>query len=250
MISVCIATYNGERFIKEQLDSIVCQLSEDDEIIISDDGSSDKTLEIIDSYNDRRIKVYHHEKDKSLLKINKLRNFYYTTQNFENALKNAKGDYIFLADQDDIWLPNRVKMMLNELNAYDCVMCNLNLIDCDDKVTKYNYFNRNPVPKNLLVYILKTRILGCCLAFKKQLLNYSLPFPKMLLSHDYWLGCIAITKFKFKYIDVPLHLYRRYDSNVSTTSSKSKNSIFYKVQYRLNFYFQFRNFVKNKMEDK
>ena len=245
-----MATHNGEKFLRAQIDSILCQLEENDELIISDDGSSDKTLSIISSYADKRIRLFYYAQDAEILNQKYSRSFYCATKNFENALKNAKGDYIFLADQDDIWLPNRVKMMLNELDAYDCVMCNLNLIDCDDKVTKYNYFNRNPVPKNLLMYILKTRILGCCLAFKKQLLNYCLPFPKMLLSHDYWLGCIAITKFKFKYIDVPLHLYRRYDSNVSTTSSKSKNSIFYKVQYRLNFYFQFRNFVKNKMENK
>lgn len=65
-ISVCMATYNGEKYIKEQIDSILCQLSENDELIISDDRSKDRTIDIIKSYNDSRIKLYIHEKDKYL----------------------------------------------------------------------------------------------------------------------------------------------------------------------------------------
>lgn len=99
-------------------------------------------------------------------------------------------------------------------------------------------------------YVLKTRILGCCLAFRKELLNYSLPFPRNLLGHDYWLGCVSITSFNFFFLDEPLHLYRRTDFNVSTTSSKSRNSLLYKLQYRLEFYLQFRKFIKNKRNGK
>ena len=83
MISVCMATYNGEKFIESQLKSILSQLSEDDEVIISDDDSTDRTLEIVRRLSDKRIKIYHHETDHGF------------TRNFENALKYAKGDYIF-----------------------------------------------------------------------------------------------------------------------------------------------------------
>lgn len=95
MISVCMATYNGEEYIKEQLESILCQLGEMDEIIISDDGSTDNTLNIIESYNDSRIKIH----------INTGKHGF--VYNFENALQKAKGEYIFLSDQDDIWLPEK-----------------------------------------------------------------------------------------------------------------------------------------------
>lgn len=232
MISVCMATYNGEQFIKEQLDSILCQLSEDDEIIISDDGSSDKTLEIIDSYNDRRIKVYHHEKDKSLLKINKLRNFYYTTQNFENALKNAKGDYIFLADQDDVWHPKRKELVLECLKQNNLVMCNYSIIDTNGMIVEEKFYKHNPISKNRLINVLKSKYLGCCMAFSKSVLEKSLPFPKKLLAHDYWIGCLSKSCF---FLDTPLHLYRRHGTNVSSSSGKSTNSILTKIMYRFMF---------------
>jgi len=89
MISVCIATYNGEKYIKEQLDSIINQLDKNDEIIISDDGSSDNTIKIIESYKDGRIVLYKNSFKNVVL-------------NFEFAIDKSKGDYIFLSDQDDI----------------------------------------------------------------------------------------------------------------------------------------------------
>ena len=100
MLTVCIATYNGEKYIRQQLNSVLIQLGENDEVIISDDSSSDATVEIVRSFNDSRIK---------LLVDNK---FSSPVRNFENALKYATGDYIFLCDQDDIWLPDKVKSML------------------------------------------------------------------------------------------------------------------------------------------
>ena len=102
MISVCIATYNGEKYIKEQLDSILPQLKKLDEIIISDDKSKDKTLKIIKTLNDSRIKIFTNPK-KGLI------------SNFENAITKSSGDYIFLSDQDDIWHENKIQFYLTVL---------------------------------------------------------------------------------------------------------------------------------------
>ena len=88
MISVCIATYNGEKYLAEQLDSILLQVSEEDELIISDDGSTDGTIDIIMSYHDNRVKVLHHISSPGS-------SFVKATRNFENALLHAHGDYIF-----------------------------------------------------------------------------------------------------------------------------------------------------------
>ena len=93
MISVCMASYNGAIFIKQQAVSILNQLGLEDELIISDDGSKDNTLEILASLNDSRIKIYHHSAPHGVV------------SNFENAIKHASGDYIFLSDQDDICVP-------------------------------------------------------------------------------------------------------------------------------------------------
>ena len=103
MISVCIATYNGEKYIKEQLDSIIPQLGHEDEIVISDDGSSDSTLDIINSINDERIRITVNQGKHGV------------NSNFNNALLHAKGDFIFLADQDDIWLSGKVAECLKAL---------------------------------------------------------------------------------------------------------------------------------------
>ena len=118
MNSICIATYNGEKYIKEQLTSILSQIDIDDEVIISDDGSTDKTIEIINDINDSRIK---------LIKGG-FRNF---TFNFENAIRQAQGEYIFLADQDDVWLPNKYSTTLKTLQLYDLVCSDAIITDQD-----------------------------------------------------------------------------------------------------------------------
>src|SRR3954452_14743734 len=97
-LSVALATYNGERFIAEQLKSIITQLDENSEVIISDNGSTDRTIEIITSFNDKRI-VLLHCSQRGLI------------SNFENALNKVSGDIIFLSDQDDIWLGNKVQIV-------------------------------------------------------------------------------------------------------------------------------------------
>ena len=99
MTSVCMATYNGQKYLREQIESILCQLSANDELVISDDHSTDSTVDIIRSYGDSRIKMYANELTKGV------------THNFENALNKSKGDIIFLADQDDVWLPNKISKM-------------------------------------------------------------------------------------------------------------------------------------------
>jgi len=110
-ISVCMATYNGERYLKEQLDSILKQLSFTDEIIISDDGSQDRTIEIIESFGDSRIKLFHSTQQNLIY-------------NFENALSKASGDIIFLSDQDDIWYENKVEKSMYHLQKYGLVFSN------------------------------------------------------------------------------------------------------------------------------
>ena len=99
-ISVCMACYNGEKYIEEQILSILPQLNESDELIIIDDHSSDNTGKIVQELKDNRIKYVFNEKN---LGVNR---------SFEKAIKKAKNDYIFMADQDDLWTEGRVERML------------------------------------------------------------------------------------------------------------------------------------------
>ena len=104
MISICIATFNGEHYIKDQLLSILPQLTVHDEVIISDDNSSDKTIKIIEEFNDLRIKIYYN---------NPLKKGY--SNNFENALSKSNQQLIFLCDQDDIWFNNKIQIYKSKL---------------------------------------------------------------------------------------------------------------------------------------
>lgn len=235
MISVCMASYNGDKFIREQITSILMQLSDDDELIISDDGSIDDTIKIIESFNDSRIKLLHHEKTKTPYNKKSL-GFYYATENFENALKQAKGDYIFLADQDDIWLSQKVFCFMEAMKKADIVMSNFNTIDENGTLLQENVYKKSPMKKSIVGNVIKSKFLGCCMAFNRNVLNYVLPFPEGLLAHDWWIGTLGCKKFNFSYINTPLFLYRRSRYNVSSSTEKSNNSFFYKLKFRLDFF--------------
>ncbi len=236
MISVCMAAYNGARFIREQVDSILPQLGAEDELIVSDDGSTDGTLEILAEYAaaDARVKVLRHEKNPAYAKIKHSRNFYYATDNFENALRHAKGDYIFLSDQDDVWRNDKVQRMIEELQNFDLVMSNFSIIDENGQIAKEKFYAKSPVSKKLIKNIIDSNFLGSAMAFNRKALSNALPFPKKLLPHDLWIGCLNCRNGIF--FDEPLHFYRRYNSNVSTTTGKSGNSFFYKIYWRISFF--------------
>ncbi len=237
-ISVCIATYNGSRFIKKQLESILRQLSEDDEVIISDDGSTDDALDVINSLNDKRIKVFKHIKDKSISK-KYLSSFYYASYNFENAIKHATGDIIYLSDQDDIWAANRIAHTLPYMKEFDILMCNYSVIDANDNIVISKYLGPRPISKFLIYNLWKIPFRGCCMTLTREALQKALPFPKNCINHDLWIGLYLVHKgYKCKYIDEPLHLYRDHTDNVSSVVGKSPNRLWFKIHYRLRFLYQ------------
>lgn len=225
-ISICIATYNGEKYIKEQLDSILCQLNINDEIIVSDDSSTDRTLSIIESYNDDRIKILVNQK------------FHSPIYNFENAIKKATGQYIFLCDQDDIWLPNKVKSMMHYLSDYDLVVSNCMIVDADLRVISNSFFREISSGNGFWRNWVKNTYLGCCMAFNRSICSYILPFPQKIAMHDIWIGLSVELHGASLFLDQPLMLYRRHGGNVSFGAEKSEYSFIYKVQYRMYMLFQ------------
>lgn len=213
MISVCIACYNGQKYIKQQIDSILCQLEETDELIISDDGSNDDTLKIIRGYNDCRIKIHNNHNHG-------------VNNNFENALSFASGEYVFLCDQDDIWMPNKVKIILDALQKYVMVVHNAKLIDGEGRPIGKTYYDCTHDKVGFWANFYKSRYLGCCMAFRSSLLKEIMPFPKNIFGHDYWIGLYGDCKYRVHFINDILICYRRHDNNVSTSSEKSKDSFY------------------------
>ena len=234
-ISVCMATYNGSSYIKNQISSIMKQLGENDELVISDDGSVDGTVEIIQSFDDRRIIIINHKRNQDIRKITYPH--YLVSSNYENALKHSKGDLIFLADQDDIWVDNKIEIMMNYLENYSMVMSDCFVINESDVISSDSFFNSINLPRGLFLNITKPLYHGCCMAFRREILDLCLPFPKKMILHDTWIGIIAENFGTVLFIDDKLVKYRRHLSNSSFSGSRSKNSLLFKIKYRVELLF-------------
>jgi glycosyltransferase involved in cell wall biosynthesis len=215
-----MATYNGSQYVKQQLESILIQLSDNDEVIISDDSSQDNTVEVIESLCDKRINLFYNQK------------FHSPIFNLENTLKYAKGDYIFLSDQDDVWFLDKVRRTIDFLNVYDCVVSDAIIVDTNMAILSNSLFIFNHSKKGFIHNLLKNGYAGCCMAFKRKILNYILPFPNDIPMHDIWIGLIAELFGKTYFYRKPLIYYRRHDNNASQTSKKSKHSLIKRLLYR------------------
>jgi glycosyltransferase involved in cell wall biosynthesis len=217
-----MATHNGEKYIKEQLDSVLCQLGKDDEIIISDDDSTDSTVAIVTGYKDSRITVYRNVKRKGV------------TGNFENALIHAGGDYIFLSDQDDVWKENKVRVCVEKLNDCDVVVSDCTVVDDGLQVIAPSFFEKNNTRKGLVQNLYHNSYMGCCMAFRRTLLQRSLPFPKHIPVHDVWIGFVAGLFYTTRFIPHALVLYRRHGNNSTPTSQPSHYRVWKKITFRWN----------------
>lgn len=209
-ISVCLASYNGERFIVEQLQSILRQLSLNDELIVCDDGSQDSTINLIKSLNDERIIIHPFLSNVGHVK------------NFERALNFSTGDIIFLADQDDIWSEDKyllVKECFSSNPEIHFVQHSLAVIDSNSSVLSFHW---NPLKNGrqqrffyLVRQIVKCQIFGCAIAFRRPLLDVLLPFPKCVYAHDHWIAIVAGIFGDVFFLNTPLVQYRHHDKNVT-----------------------------------
>jgi glycosyltransferase involved in cell wall biosynthesis len=217
-----MASFNGQIFISEQINSIIKQLSDEDELIISDDGSDDLTVEIINRFAivDARIKLLNGPRTGLVA-------------NFGNALKQAQGQYIFLADQDDVWEDNKVSIFLKHLEKTMLVISDCSVNDENLNVISESFFALNGSKNGVIKNMYKNSYLGCCMAFRKELLKDILPFPSQIPMHDWWIGLVAEYRYSVKFIPERLIKYLRHGGNASPTAETSTSSLFTKLKYRL-----------------
>lgn len=224
-----MATYNGEPYIADQLKSILEQLRAGDELIVSDDGSTDSTLQICKNY----AKMYP-AVDFVLTAGPRMG----VVRNFENALQKSSGEYIFLADQDDIWLSNKLEKCLLALQEYDLVVTNCRVVNKDLTILSNDFFAVRKSSPGFLKNIFKNGYLGCCMAFNRSVLNASLPFPRSIAMHDWWIGLIGeISRMRIYFIREPQLLYRRHGNNTSNTAEKSSTTTLQKIKWRTTMFF-------------
>lgn len=241
--SVILATYNGEEFLEEQLESIVQQTMLPSEIVISDDGSTDQTLEIIHSFFNR----YSFLPIRFILVRNDT-NAHGVTRNFENALRHASGDYVFFCDQDDIWHKNKVERMVE---FFETAGADANVAFHNARVIKKNEKGEfTPIDRVLMeqypfdasgvyklsgerrIWSLKNRfyIFGMCLCARRSYLLSILPFSKGKKHDDWVLFCSIMDDTLYAVAD-ELAYYRIHDQNTcGITEYRKTRSFFKKIQ--------------------
>ena len=213
-ISVAMATFNGEKYISEQLDSIIAQLGGEDELIISDDKSSDNTVEIVKGYmdTDDRIKLFSNLNSGVI-------------NNFENAIKLCNNEIVFLCDQDDVWVKNKVavtKKYFENDNELMVVVSDAYVTDDKLNVIIDSFYKSRNSKKGVVRNIIKNSYLGCTMAFRQSAKPYFLPIPSNIGMHDMWIG-ISMEMFgKTQFIAEKLVYYRRHESTVTKVNEKSK----------------------------
>lgn len=217
-ISIAMATYNGERFIHEQLDSFARQSRLPDELVVSDDGSSDRTLDIVESFARSApfsVRIYQ----------NKINLGY--ALNFDRAIQECTGDMIFLSDQDDYWFPEKLARIEKEFAAYPqamLIMSDAELVHGDGTPTGLTKLNQT-LALGLDDAAFTT---GCCMAFRKSFVALALPVPSSQFVHDTWLNKVGLTIQVKRIVPLVLQNYRRHDNNTSAwiASRTSKLSRF------------------------
>lgn len=205
-VSVAMAAYNGSRFLKEQLESVLPQLGKEDELVVSADPSSDGTGELLRlaAEKDARIRVLQGPGRG-------------VCANFENALRACKRELVFLCDQDDVWLPGKVKKVGAALGEEGVllVLHDAKVTDGELRVTCGSFFRQRGTAAGILRNLLRNSYVGCCMAFRRELLPHILPFPPDLPMHDQWIGLMAEKYGKVRLLREPLLLYRRHGENAS-----------------------------------
>lgn len=211
-VDILMATYNGEKYLKEQLESILNQTYTNIRLLINDDCSTDKTIEILKEYEQKDNRIYVQYNKENLGSI----------KNFENLLSRVENKYFMLADQDDVWMPQKVEKSLDKItkeNA-DLVFTDLEAVDENLKtitpsVVRYMGFKKNIDKYNdYKLVFLRNCVTGCTIISKKELIKKYIPIPnKEPMVHDWWMALMIAQDGKLAFLDEPTIKYRQHGKN-------------------------------------
>jgi glycosyltransferase involved in cell wall biosynthesis len=208
LISIAMATYNGEKFLEKQIESIFSQTYRNIELVVSDDCSSDTTIQILNRYAKRH--NFHFSINKNNLGF---------VKNFERAISLCRGDYIALADQDDIWHPHKLDTLIHEIGINSLICSDAELIDNNASIIapSFQALSRSykivPLSEQFRLFTFRNYVTGCTAMFTSHILVKGLPFPNGIRYHDWWLALIASSMDGVKYIPDRLVQYRQHAAN-------------------------------------
>jgi glycosyltransferase involved in cell wall biosynthesis len=215
-VSVCMATYNGAKYLREQLDSIFPQLQPEDELVISDDHSTDDTQAIIQRYTDQRVRLI----------VNPSRRGH--VQNFAHAISQATGEFIALSDQDDIWVEGRLERMVNQIRRmprYSLVVGDFSAFGGNDSRPVYCP-PLGPSPSSRAaqmarIFMGTMKYFGCVYLFKRDLTRYILPIPSYIEAHDIWIAMNACVWGRIGHLEEITTLRRLHGANLTPSLRRS-----------------------------
>lgn len=219
MISIALASFNGEKYIREQLDSILNQTIQDFEVVVCDDNSTDNTWSILEEYKkkDKRFRIYSNVENLGF------------KNNFEKAISLCKGNYVALSDQDDIWTENHLEILVGLIGEKYLVCGNSLLVDECGNSLGYDLstsvdFIKQPVNKLDLAYriFLHGNVFqGASMLLSRDFLKIALPLPEKIKYHDAWFAALASIKNKIEYTRDIINMHRRHASNESVLLKKT-----------------------------
>lgn len=252
LISIALCTYNGERYLKEQIDSILAQTYKHIEIIVVDDCSSDNTVALLEEYTQKaNLRYVMNEKNQGFVK------------SFERAISLCEGEYILLSDQDDVWETDKIQILLDAMENHVLVYSNAKLVDEHLAPLGKNLLDSHKINcfsgSNNKAFVFKNCISGNTLMFRKELKDVCLPFPPTISFHDVWIAFVAATCGSIAYVNQPLILYRQHACNITDINKKRKKrkNVVQKLvaktqsyEKRVAFITSFACFSKLKQEDR
>lgn len=243
-ISVALCTYNGERFLPAQLDSILNQELPVNHIVVCDDGSQDNTLQILENYSLQHPGVFQIHKNEVNLR---------SVRNFEKAISLCNGDYIFLSDQDDVWMPQKTQTIIRyfEKNpTVDVIATNgFAINDSGERVHRISLWDGPAILKKQgstadffrIITEMSNIATGASMAIRKSLVPALLPFPILPnYHHDEWIATYSAAQGSFDFLDEKLFEYREHDSQQvggvflpdNADGNKTLNSVFSEEVFR------------------
>ncbi|MBT8379448.1 MAG: glycosyltransferase family 2 protein [Ignavibacteria bacterium] len=212
LVSIAMTTYNGESYLAEQIESILAQSYKNIELIIVDDCSTDRTIDILNNYKEQKnIKIF---KNSGRLGV---------INNFSKAISLCAGEYIALSDQDDIWYEEKIVKLLDGIESEENVLMICSdaiIIDTEKKIISPSWFEFQSIyiPKKKFVFyevVYQNFALGCTMLFNRSLLKRVLPIPEESISHDWWIAANAALLGRIIVVNDQLILKRKHNANVS-----------------------------------
>ena len=238
-VDILMSTFNGERFLKEQLISIAAQSCGDWNLIVRDDASSDQTVNILNDFSKSL--------PKGKITIHRASENIGPAASYTELLTYSSSPYIMFADQDDVWLPEKILTLKNAMSSLEkqygentplAVFSDMKVVDDNLHVLGTSFFDYNKLPvslQNLSQIFFINNIPACSMLVNRALVDFAMPFPKESIMHDWWLNLCVNVSGESIFVPQPLFLYRLHSQNFYGTGQSRLKKYWQIKKYRTNF---------------